>query len=379
MLSALYTILLLVFFSLISCDSTRTKSKNPINTDDDNDIPKPSLTGNPNNKDLTFNKLKSMYGNIKTIAGTGKYREKAYNGWRAKFEGASAVNVELSRPHNALADSEDNIYIADKDAHAIRKITPNGKIYTVAGTSKAGDDGDDPGPGNKRRLKFPNGIWVKADGTVFILDLGNSKIRKLDPSGTMTTLFKDKDSILFGRGLWVSENEELVYYSSGTKLKKWTESNGVETLASGFAGLANLAVDEDGSILLTDRVGNRVYRITPDGQKTVVAGTGGTKGGGDGQPATKTAIYEVRGVWIHPEGGYFLATHAGSQVWYVDPDGYIHLFLNGAKTHVHSGDGKPYNSPGFKISEPRSISMDFEGNIILAENDYGYIRVIEKL
>ena len=84
----------------------------------------------------------------------------------------------------------------DKDAHAIRKVTLDGVIVTVAGTNQAGDDGDTPGPGTERRLSSPNGLWVRDDGTLYILDLGNSKIRRLGTDGVLTTLVSDSDGIV---------------------------------------------------------------------------------------------------------------------------------------------------------------------------------------
>src|SRR5262249_22707571 len=150
---------------------------------------------------------------------------------------------------------------ADKDAHAIRKITPSGLIFTVAGMNVAGDDGDDPGPGLQRHLSSPNGLWVFGDGTLYILDLGNAKIRRLDTNGILTTLFHVKDGIDSGRGLWVQGEESLVYFASGNSVRKWTPGGGVKTVADGFDDLGNLVVDPAGSLVVTDRGANRVYRV----------------------------------------------------------------------------------------------------------------------
>jgi DNA-binding beta-propeller fold protein YncE len=167
-----------------------------------------------------FEEFCAQYDLLTTIAGTGKIGGKGVNGWKPEYEGGSAPAAELSRPHFAMADSAGNIFIADKDAHAIRKISPDGIITTVAGTNVAGDNGD--GPGTEHQLSSPNGLWVTAEGTVYILDLGNNKIRRLDSNGNLVTLFTDPDGISIGRGIWVSPDETEIYYASGTRVKKWT-------------------------------------------------------------------------------------------------------------------------------------------------------------
>jgi hypothetical protein len=249
---------------------------------------------------------------------------------------------------------------------------------TVAGTNVEGDDGDTPAPGTERRLSSPNGLWVRGDGTVYILDQGNSKIRKLDANGILTTLFKVGSGIDVGRGLWVKDDESLVYYASGTSVRRWTPDNGSKTIASGFNDLGNLIVDPFGSLVVTDRGDNRVFRLSKSGNKTVIAGNGKTSGGGDGQAALDTGLAGVRGVWFLPTGGYLLATHEGSQIWYVDSQGVIHLFVDGSPW-AHDGDGQYFRTSGPKISEVRAVTMDRFGRIIITENDAGFIRVIEFL
>ena len=324
----------------------------------------------------TFYKILASYGKIYTIAGTGKSDVSDGSAWiLPDSEDAVPTDVELSRPHHAISDARGNIYIADKGGHAIRAIMfDTNTIKTVAGTNTAGNGTDVATPGINAQLDSPNGVWVKPDGTLFILDLGNSKVRKLATDGTMTTIFTDIEMV-HGRGLWVNADENLIYYSSATHLKKWTPAGGVEVVASGFKELGNLVMDPSGKIVVTDRGAGLVYRITDDGP-VVIAGNGKKKGGGDGKMALKTALREVRGIWYHPLGGYFLVTHKGNQVWYVDIDKKIYLFLDG-KNGVHKGDGDQFNAPGPKISEPRAISIDSRGNIIITEHDNGFIRMIE--
>ena len=345
----------------------------PVDTSPDAEVAPPPPDGEPMGE---FETVVAQYGVIRTVAGLGRIREKGENGWEARFEGGPAVEAELSRPHMTMADDAGNLYIADKDAQTIRLVRPDGTIHTIAGREEIGDDGDAPGPAVEKHLYEPNGIWVRGDGTYYVLDMGNKKIRKVS-GGEMTTMFEDPMGLGNGRGLWVSDDETLVYYAATTDLRAWTGGEGIRTIASDFVQLGNLIVDDDDSIVVADRGGHTVWRVTPEGIKTRLAGNGTTTGGGDGNPALETGLDNVRGVWRHPAGGYLLATHAGGQIWYLDTSGIIHLFVDGDEEHSHTGDGQHFRTPGKKISEPRAVTMDATGRIILTESDFGYVRLIE--
>jgi hypothetical protein len=316
--------------------------------------------------------VRRAFGPLETLAGSGP-RGPDTNDWQPGFEGGPATAADLSTPHNAMGDRAGNVYIADKDAHAIRKVTPDGKIVTVAGVNAPGDDGDAPGPGRTRHLSSPNGLWVKPDGTVFILDLGNGKVRRLATGGELTTHFA-VPGLALGRGLWVSEDETQAFVASASTIVRWTRAGGTERWADGFRELGNLVVEPSGALLVTDRGLHQVFRVGADRQRVAIAGNGGRTGGGDGRPGLETGLDGVRGLWRHERGGLFLATHAGSQVWYLDTRGTIHLFLDGARD-AHGGDGEPLSAPGRKVSEVRNVTMDPLGNLLVTENDVGFVRI----
>ena len=322
-------------------------------------------------------RVRASFGVIRTIAGKGEVATEGANSWQPGFEGGYAVEAELSAPHIALGDDAGNVYIADKEAHAIRKVTPDGRISTVAGTGVPGDDGDGPSPGVESRLREPNGLWVLGDGTVYILDTDNIRVRRLDPGGTLETVFY-VPNLRTGRGLWVSDDGDLAYVSSRTQLLRWRRGSPAEALPFAFQQLGNLAVDRDGSLIVTDRDAHLVYRITPDLERIPIAGNGTTTGGGDGRPGLETGLAQVRGVWIHEPGGLFLAAQAGSQVWYLDTDGIIHLLIDGRPDNVRAGDGELFSTPGPKVSNIRSVTMDRRGNLLITENDFGFVRRVER-
>lgn len=326
-----------------------------------------------------FTNLIEAYGVLTTVAGAGA-RMDDVNEWNPSFEGQPAVQAELSAPHIAMADHAGTLFIADKEAHAIRKVTPDGRILTVAGTNVAGNGPDRETPGTAVALSNPNGLWVAPSGTVFILDLDNRKVRRLGTNGVVTTLFTDSEAWLGGRGLWVSDDETLVYWASMTVVKKWTQAEGATIHATGFIQLGNLVVDPGGRLVVTDRGDHRVWRLEFDGTRTAIAGNGAESGGGDGQPATQTALREVRAVWFLPNGAFFVGTHYGSQVWYVDTAGTIHLFLNGSRNKTHAGDGTWFYAPEERrISEVRALTLDPDANLLITEHDAGYVRKVRFL
>ena len=275
-----------------------------------------------------------------------------------------------------MADSAGNIFIADKDSDAVLEITTDGRIHTVAGIHVAGSGPDATNSATSVAMNLPNGLWVRGDGTVYILDTGNGKVRRRDTGGLMATLFTDTNGISGGRGLWVKDDESLAYYSAGAELREWTPVIGIKALNKQFNDLGNLVVDKAGFVIATDRGDNTVWRVDPNsGIRRLLFGNGGTNAVADGTPAATNSLYGVRGVWIPPCGGYLLATDYGSQLLYVDLAGLVHVLVNGAN-NVHAGDGQWFYSPGLKFSQLRSVTLDNAGNILVVENDVGYVRRI---
>lgn len=322
-----------------------------------------------------FTNLIGAYGLLETIAGTGWDRRDNLSFWQESFEGGPGTAAALSRPHIALTDRAGNVFIADKNSHAVLRLAPDGTLHTFAGTHTGGLNGDGPAPATELQLKTPNGLWVRADGTVYILDTGNTRVRRVATNGVMTTLFAANNC---ERGFWIKDDESLAYFGAKTKLQKWTPS-GVTTLASGFSELGLFIVEPSGNLVVCDRGAHYVYRVTTAGLRTVLAGNGTTSGGGDGLPALQTGLNGPRGIWPLPTGGYLLLLHDGAQLWYLDTAGILHRLINGlgGNVFVHGGDGEYFYSPEqANIGEGRSVALDHAGNIILVESDYGFVRRI---
>ncbi len=334
--------------------------------------------------------LLANFGPLQWIAGTSGEVADNSSEWLPQFEGKPAVTVELSEPHSATGDLSGLVVVADKNAHAVRVIDHRGLIHTVAGTNVAGFNGD--GPATQRQLNGPQNAYPMPDGSFYILDTGNQRIRRVDAAGQMTTVITESSGL--SRGLWVKRDGSLIYYCTNTALKRWTPAFGNgpgAVMANGFSELGNIDVAANGDVFLTDR-GNlttdptfsRVYRITPTAPPAtytpvVVAGSGGTNDSGPGASgslAVLTGLRGVRGIAFHPAGGYFLATHKGGDLWYVDTAGIITLVIQGNDTNVDVRAVLPAGLPAVGnpfLSELRFVSVAPNGDLLIATNDSGYI------
>ncbi len=320
------------------------------------------------------------------------------NEWN-NAEAQDALNAELSEPHFAMEDINGRIFVADKNAHAIRRIDPDGTIHTVAGMnlneipggiSNAGFNGD--GPARQRLLDGPQIAYVMPDGSFYIGDSLNRRIRYVDLAGNMATIINDTD--ILSRGLWVRRDRQLIYYCTieGTvsRLRRWTPAGGVVTVATNFGEAGNIDVDAAGNIYVSDRTLMGVYRVPPNyggGAMTDalrVAGVGNqittdSNAASNGQMATSVGMRGARGVAFHPLGGYFVATHRGGDVWYVDTAGRAWMFVQGDNGNTHLPGSAPVPTAGLVMSEPRSVSVGISGNVLIACNDSGYIRIVRNI
>lgn len=333
------------------------------------------------NAPQAWTNLVDSYGILSTIAGNGDagYSKPGTDGtnyWQTSYEGGYATNAALSRPHFAMEDNAGNVYIIDKDSDALLEVTPDGRIHTVAGTHAIGNGPDIATIATNVAMNLPNGLLVRGDGTAYILDTGNGKVRRLGTNGMMTTLFTDAKGISGGRGLLVNSNETLVYYASGADLRQWTPSGGSVNLNKQFNDLGNIILNGT-NLIATDRGDNTVWIVnTNSGARTLLYGNGGTSLVVDGTLALTNSLYGVRGIWQPPIGGYFLVDDYSAQTVYVDVNGILHLLLNG-QNDDHAGDGGWFYSPtSYFTGQGRSITMDNQGDLIIVENDTGYVRKI---
>ena len=216
---------------------------------------------------------------IETVAGNGRAE---YSG-----DGGPAVQAALSDPRDVALGPDGSLYIADTSSNRIRKVSPDGIISTIAGDGEEGYWGDG-GPALEASLYFPRGVAVGADGSVYIADYGNNRVRKVDPKGIIST---------------VAGNGQIGQSGDG----------GRATNASLYHP-RGVTVGPDGSIYIADTWNNRIRRVDPNGTIGTVAGSGREGFSGDGRSATSASLRNPEDVAVAPDGSLYIADRLNNRV-----------------------------------------------------------------
>jgi sugar lactone lactonase YvrE len=277
-------------------------------------------------------------GVITTIAGNGS--------WGFSGDNGAAVSAQLNYPAAIAVDAAGNLFITDTNNHRIRKITPNGTISTVVGNGRQGSGGDG-GPASRAAMNYPRGIAVDGTGNLYIADTDNHRIRKVDSSGTISTLA--------GNGTAGSSGD-----------------GGAATDAQ-LAFPVGVTVDGAGDLFIADSLNNRIRKVTPDGIITTVAGSGAYGFRGDGGPATSASLAYPNGVAVDAAGNLFIADTANQRIRKVTPDGVI-TTLSGNGTFGFAGDGGAPSSA--QLAYPYSVVVDGNNNIFIDDTYSNRIRKI---
>ncbi len=269
----------------------------------------------------------SPTGTLTVVAGNGIL---GFSG-----DGGPATSASLNDPEDVAWDSSGNLYIADFLNHRVRKVTPEGIITTVVGTGVAGFAGDG-GPATSALLNGPVGIAFDAAGNLYIADFFNHRIRRVGPSGTISTV-------------------------AGDGVGRFSGDGGPATQASLYWP-TDVALDAAGNLYIADRINNRIRKVTPGGTITTVAG-GGTLFG-DNVPATAAALAEPHDVAVDGAGNLYIADRYTERVRMVNSAGRI-VTVAGTGVAGFSGDGGPATSA--RLFEPVAVAVDRAGNVYVGE------------
>lgn len=265
----------------------------------------------------------SPAGIITTIAGIAG--QGGYSG-----DGGPATAAKIFWPPNVAVDRHGNVYIGG--GNRIRKIDTNGIIRTIAGTGEEGNSGDG-GPALQARFREPLRITVGPDGSVYFVDRYAERLRRVTPDGRIYTVAGGgfttaegahaSDTSLPGPTAVVVGPDGSIYYtetrfSTTQRVRRIAPNGRVYTVAgigqvgySGDGGPAHLAqlngpidlvLAPDGSLYISDMFSYRVRRVSPDGIITTVAGTGVSGFSGDNGPALKAQLFQAQGITISPDG-----------------------------------------------------------------------------
>jgi sugar lactone lactonase YvrE len=280
-------------------------------------------------------------GSITTVAGNGV---SGYSG-----DGGPAISAQLKAPAGLALDASGNLYIADHSDNRIRKVSTGGTITTVAGRGEAGPPLGDGGQATAASLAAPMGVAVDKSGNVYIADTGFNLIRKVSPSGVITTIAGSN------------------YFQSGP--------NQVDSPTS-------LAFDTAGDLYIASF--NTIRKFSTDGTLSTIAGSaafGFAPPSGDGGPATSAALQGPFGVALDAAGNLYIS--GGSLSGYplgsgylreVTTDGIIHTIAGNGGTG-YSGDGGPATGASFSASTA-GIAVDAGGTVYVTDVFNNVVRAL---
>lgn len=179
-------------------------------------------------------------GRFATIAGSG------FSGFN--MESGPATSVRLWNPTGITFDRQGNLYIADQTNHRVRRVTPDGNLTTIAGTSAGAGFSGDGGPATSAQLNRPTDVKVDRAGNIYISDMSNHRVRRIDPQGIITTFAGDGEpgrgpdgvpaassSLNMPTGLALDANGRLYIVDWGNFLIRRVSSNGEPAIRSGGA------------------------------------------------------------------------------------------------------------------------------------------------
>jgi hypothetical protein len=276
-------------------------------------------------------------GSMTTVAGTGIAGSTG--------DGGPATAARLNAPVRLAFDSADNLFIADSGNHKIRKVTPGGIISTVAGTGTAGNTGDG-GQATAARLRTPFDMAFGPDGSMYIADRANHKIRRVAPNGIISTFA--------GTGTSGYNGDDITATSA--------------RLSSPYS----VDVDSDGNVYIADFDNERVRKVDDSRVITTIAGTGVATIDGDGGPAAEAGLHKPMYVFAAPSGDLYIGESNNNRIRVVH-DGTIDT-LAGSGVFGYKGDG---GSPLFSTwQRPSAMALDSQGSLWVADRLNKRIRVI---
>ena len=275
-------------------------------------------------------------GIITTIAGMG------IGG--CSGDGGTATAAKLGAPYDVAVDIRGNIYIADEACKSIRKVNASGIITTVAGNGIAGYSGDGI-PATNASLYNAQNIALDSAGNIYIADLTNHRIRKVDTFGFITTVAGNGNPTSTGDGGLAN----------------------VATLAAPYS----VALDGLGNIYIGDY--NRVRKVGQNGIITTIAGQDTSGYGGDNGPATSAKLSYLLGVKADRYGNVYIADAGNDRVRKVSPSGII-TTIAGNGVPAYGGDGGDPTQASLWL--PYNVALTASGNIIIADADANRVRLI---
>lgn len=289
-------------------------------------------------------------GTITTIAGKGL-------AGALDSDITTATEATMTFPSGIALDSTGNVFYCDTNNHAIYKVTTDGKISKVAGEGISGynttDEYDstkadaDNVPAIEAYLNFPVGIAIAGDGTVYIADTKNHRIRKINSKGFIETV-------------------------AGTGTAGFSGDGG-KANAARINNPMGISFDSAGNLYFADTFNHRIRKITPAGIISTVAGRGNPGFAGDNGPGTAARLFYPKGVHSGPDGRLYIADTFNSRIRVVAADGTITTIAGNGKFGF-GGDGG--NSRTAELRFPNAVVAGADGKVYISDSQNNKLRLL---
>ena len=310
----------------------------------------------------------SKDGVIRTVVGNGRL---VFSG-----DGGLAADAGLRGPTALTFDAFGNLFLIDGSLR-VRKVTPQGLIFTVAGNGTTGFFGDG-GPAVEASLNAATGLAVDAAGNLYIADRFNHRIRKVTPNGIISTIAGDGQPIFAGDGgpatsaslrfptqiaIDASSNIFIADTANG-RVRKVSQTGVISTVATSRTFPDGIAVDGAGTLYVTDR-GGSVRSISPGGTETALAGNGQFHAFANGTPAINAFLSNPNGVAIDAKGNLYISDSGNYRIRKVDTAGRI-FTVAGSGLPACSADGRP--AVTIAIGSPAGVAVDAAGTLYFSDS-----------
>jgi gliding motility-associated-like protein len=278
---------------------------------------------------------------ITTVAGNGTYE--AYSG-----DGGPATQAQLAWPSGIVMDNSGNLFIADMDNNIIRKVDASGIITTYAGTPGAYGYAGDGGPATNALLYHPGRLTLDNSGNLIVVDQNAVAIRKITPAGIITSLCPATDIGFAGDGGPLS--------------------------SALFRQITAIAFDNAGNMYISDYGNNRIRKVDASGIINTIAGTGQTGYTGDGGLAINATFNSPQGVLVDAFGNLLVIDYGNNCIRKINPSGVISTYA-GNGTQGYSGDGGL--AVNAQLNHPWFAALDASGNLYVSDVLNNVVRKID--
>jgi DNA-binding beta-propeller fold protein YncE len=264
-------------------------------------------------------------------------------------DGGSAVSAAFHQPRAAAVGPDGTVFIADTFNHRVRRVDPGGAVTTLVGTGQAAFSGDG-GPSGAATLHWPHGLAVDPAGAgLYIADSANHRVRRVDLASGVITTVAGSDSP--GAG-----------------------GDGGPATAAQLQDPKAVYAAPSGELYIADAGNDRIRRVDAAGTITTFGGTGITGYSGDGGPATAAQFDGPRALAGDGAGNLYVADDNNHRIRRIDGAGVV-TTLAGTGVAGFSGDGGPALSA--QLDHPRGVAVDGGGNVFVADSMSARVRMID--